>query len=170
MLYFDIRGLEAQAESVDGILSATDPVWEADDVRPLRDGVHVSGRLSGAGHSRVYFTGVLEGMAATECRRCLVPVEVGVCEDVTLLFAEAGLDDADEDDVVLIPAGARELDMRSAVREEWLVAAPAFALCREDCKGLCPTCGIDRNTGTCACVPDSDARWDGLRDARISES
>ncbi len=166
MLCFDIRSLEARAESVEGLLSVADPVWESDDVRPLRDGVHVHGRLSGAGHGRFYFSGTLAGHAIGECRRCLIDVELSVLEDVQLLFAEAGLDEADEDDVVPIPPGARELDMRPAVREEWLLAVPAFALCREDCKGLCPTCGVDRNSVACACVTDLDDRWAGLREVR----
>ena len=166
MLCFDIRSLEARAESVEGLLSVADPVWESDDVRPLREGVFVDGRLSAAGHGRFYFSGTLAGHAVGECRRCLIDVELHVSEAVQLLFAEAGLDESDEDDVVPIPAGARELDMRTAVREEWLLAVPAFALCREDCKGLCPTCGADRNTVACACVTDLDDRWAGLREER----
>ena len=87
-----------------------------------------------------------------------------------MLFAESGLDDADEQDVFPIPAGARELDIRSAVREEWLLAVPAFALCRDDCQGFCATCGADRNTGACHCAPSTDPRWAGLRDLRSSDA
>lgn len=170
MLCFDIRSLEARAENVDGTIAAVDPVWEADDARPLGEGVHVLGRLSGAGHGRFYFTGSLAGQVHSECRRCLAEFELGVSGDVQLLFAEAGLDDAEEDDVVPIPPGARELDLRPALREEWLLAVPAFALCREDCKGLCPTCGTDRNTGACDCAAASDPRWAGLRDLRTPGS
>ena len=170
MLCFDIRSLEAHAESVEGLLSVADPVWKSDDVRPLHEGVQVQGRLSVAGHGRFYFSGTLVGHALGECRRCLVDVQLRVSDEVHLLFAEAGLDEAEEDDVVPIPAGARELDMRTAVREEWLLAVPAFALCRDDCKGLCPTCGADRNTVACACVTDLDDRWAGLREMREPSS
>ncbi len=170
MLFFDIRSLEARAESVDAMLAASDPVWEADDVRPVGDGIHVVGRLSAAGHGRLFFSGSIAGAARSTCRRCLVEVQVSVSEPVQLLFAEAGLDDSDEDDVVLIPAGARELDLRPAIREEWLLAVPGFALCREDCKGLCATCGADRNTDACSCAPAPDARWAGLRDGRTPGS
>ncbi len=170
MLFFDIRSLETRAESVDGTLDVTDPVWEADDVRPVGGGVHVVGRLSAAGHGRFFFSGSLAGTVTSTCRRCLVDVQLAVSEPLQLLFAEAGLDEADEDDVVLIPAGARELDLRPAVREEWLLAVPAFALCRDDCRGLCPTCGADRNTDACNCAPELDARWAGLRDQRTPGS
>ncbi|MBC8087870.1 MAG: DUF177 domain-containing protein [Phycisphaerae bacterium] len=166
MLYFDIRSLEARAENVDGVLDAADPVWEASDTRPEAAGVHVTGRLSVAGHGRFYFSGALEGEAASTCRRCLTDVFVSVQNEVQLLFAESGTDEAEEDDVVPLPPGARVLDLRSAMREEWLLAVPGFALCREDCLGLCITCGTDRNTGACSCVPSIDPRWESLRSNR----
>jgi len=100
----------------------------------------------------------------------LVEVTTSVSSDVTLLFAESGLDEAEEDDVVPIPVGARELDLRPALREEWLLAAPAFALCKDDCLGLCATCGADRNTGACTCAPATDPRWEGLRASRGSDA
>ncbi len=170
MLCFDIRSLEARAESVDGLLDGADPVWEGDDSRPVGDGVRVEGRLSAAGQGRFYFTGMLEGATQTTCRRCLVDVTKSVSGEVQFLFAESGLDEAEEDDVVPIPAGARELDLRPAVREEWLLAVPAFALCKEDCLGLCVTCGADRNTGACTCAPATDPRWEGLRALRESDA
>jgi uncharacterized protein len=170
MLYFDIRSLEARAETVDGVLDSADPVWEPGDVRPEGDGVFVAGRLSVAGQGRFYFSGHVEGSAVCECRRCLTSVSVPVREEVQLLFAEAGMEEADEDDVVPLPPGARVVDLRPAVREEWLLATPGFALCKEDCLGLCPTCGADRNTGACTCAPSVDPRWEGLRAKRDSLS
>jgi uncharacterized protein len=170
MLYFDIRGLEAKAESVDGLLDALDPVWEASDTRPEAPGAHVTGRLSVAGHGRFYFTGRFAGSALSSCRRCLIEVVVPVAEEIQLLFAESGMDEAEEDDVVPLPPGARTLDLRPAVREEWLLAVPGFALCREDCLGLCVTCGADRNTGACQCAPSIDPRWEELRAKRESNT
>lgn len=170
MLCFDIRSLESRAETVDDVLDTSDAVWEADDIHPVSPGVAVQGRLSGAGSGRFYFSGSLHGHAVTSCRRCLNELTVGVSEDVNLLFAEVGEDEAEEDDVFPIPAGARELDLRPAVREEWLLAVPQFALCREECKGLCLTCGADRNAGECACAPVADPRWAVLRDSRGADA
>lgn len=164
MLCFDIRSLEARAESVDGLLEANDPVWEEGDTRPVNAGVHVVGRLSAAGPGRFYLSGRLEGQATATCRRCLTDTHASVAEDVHLLFAESDVDEAEEDDVVPIKAGERELDLRPALREEWLVSVPSYVLCREECLGLCPTCGADRNTTRCDCAPTIDARWAALRD------
>jgi len=36
--------------------------------------------------------------------------------------------------------------------------------CREDCAGLCPQCGADRNLVACGCEPPKDARWERLRE------
>jgi len=155
---------------VDGWLAADDPVWEEGDTRPVGTGVHVAGRLSSAGHGRFFFSGRYDGTVVTECRRCLCDVRSAVGSELQLIFAESSSDEAEEDDVVPLPAGEREVDLAPVVREEWLMAVPGFALCREDCRGLCPSCGSDRNTGNCSCSPSSDPRWEGLRNLRVSES
>ena len=47
-----------------------------------------------------------------------------------------------------------QLDLREAIRQNYVVALPSRALCREDCAGLCPQCGRDLNDGPCDCVPE----------------
>lgn len=166
MLSFDIQALEAGALPVDGALPADDAVWTEGDLRPAGP-LHVVGRLSAAGPGRYYFSGRIEGTVASECRRCLVDTAEAVTLDSHLIFAAAEYDDEnDESDVFVLDPGARSLDLRPAVREEWLLGAPAFQLCREDCKGLCPRCGADLNQGPCDCPPAADARWEALRAAR----
>jgi len=170
MLYFDIRAIESQAQPVDGTLDAGDPVWETGDPLP-QDAVTVAGRLSVAGQGRYYFTGHLSGTTVVSCRRCLSDVTAPVSDDLTALYAEAGLDEADEDDVYPLAGNARTIDLRSAVREAWLLAVPAFVTCHDECQGLCPSCGADRNEVPCACgAGSSDARWDALRALRDPSS
>ncbi|HEX4933960.1 MAG TPA: DUF177 domain-containing protein [Gemmatimonadaceae bacterium] len=151
MLSFDIRTLSQGAVQVEGDLNADDPVWMEGDVRPAT-AVHVTGRVSGAGNGRYYFSGGLTGIAAGECRRCLVPVESPVACDIHVLYADADDENADEPDVYPLGDLGTMLDLRPAIREPWLLEAPTLPLCRPDCKGLCPTCGIDRNTNSCTCV------------------
>ena len=151
MLSFDIRTLSQGAVQVEGDLSADDPVWLEGDARPVSH-VHVTGRLSGAGSGRYYFSGAFTGTAAGECRRCLVPVESAVSGNAHLLYADADDENADEPDVFPIGDSGTILDLRPALREQWLLEAPALPLCRPDCKGFCPTCGADLNAGPCACI------------------
>jgi uncharacterized protein len=44
-----------------------------------------------------------------------------------------------------------EIDLGSFLREVMTLALPLQPLCREDCRGLCPGCGADRNAGSCGC-------------------
>ena len=56
-----------------------------------------------------------------------------------------------------------QIDLVPMVRENLLLDAPLAPLCRPDCAGLCPTCGVDHNDVDCDCAPTSvDPRWDAL--------
>jgi uncharacterized protein len=56
------------------------------------------------------------------------------------------------------------IDLRQLVREQCYLALPMKPLCREDCKGLCPVCGINRNREACSCdTAWVDPRFDALR-------
>ena len=165
MLSFDLRTLESTAARVEAVLPADDPVWEEGDILPVA-GVSVSGRLSVAGAGKFYFSGRIAGTAATSCRRCLEDLQVAVDEEVHLLLVDATSEEADQPDVYLIDVRQHELDVRPAIREEWLLAVPQFAVCSETCQGLCPTCGGNRNIGACACKPAIDPRWSALSSLR----
>jgi len=163
MLSFDIRSLESHAAIVNEELPASDPVWEEDDPKP-ENAVHVTGRLSGAGPGRFYWHGHIEGDVVLECSRCLAEAHAHVQDEAHLIFAERGDEETDDPDVYRLDPRAVELDLRPAIREEWLLAAPSYALCREDCKGLCPRCGADLNARPHACAHnEADPRWDTLR-------
>jgi|SRR5687767_1797642 len=166
MLSFDIRSLESQAAHVDGQLAPDDPVWEAGDARPEKP-IRIEGRLSAAGPSRFYFSGRISGETLIPCRRCLTEVGVKVDEEAHFIFSSEGDDASDDPDVYPFDANAMALDLRPAVREAWLLSAPGFVLCREDCKGICASCGTDLNAGTCDCVPAAiESQWDALRAIR----
>lgn len=168
MLSFNIRELQQHAVAVDGSLAPDDPIWEDGDVRPV-GAVRATGRLSSAGSGRFYWSGRIEGVAHVSCRRCLADAVAPVAEDVHVIFAEDGGVEGEDPDVFRLSARTAVVDLRPAVREQWLLGVPAFPHCREDCKGLCPRCGSDLNAGPCECPPVTDRRWDALRTAR-SES
>lgn len=165
MLVFDLRELSSGAATVDDVLESGDPVWQEHDKIPVA-GVRVTGRLSSAGSGRYYFSGRVAGTVHGECRRCLTDVNVDVQEPAQFVFAEDGADDLEDPDVFVFDPRENGLDLRPAVREQWLLAAPAYVQCREDCRGLCPTCGADLNAGTCSCEPATDSRWAALKTAR----
>ncbi len=162
MLVFDLRDLASAAAAVDDVLPSSDAVWEESDRRPT-DGVQVKGRLSSAGPGRFYFSGRITGTVQDRCRRCLQDVNAAVDERVQLVCAEMGEETTDDPDVFEFDPRTHELDLRPAIREQWLLSAPAFVQCRDDCAGLCASCGADLNAGPCGCPPAVDDRWAVLR-------
>ena len=54
------------------------------------------------------------------------------------------------------------LDLAPLVRDALVLELPMAPLCRDDCAGLCPQCGANRNEGQCGCVAPRDPRWANL--------
>jgi len=59
------------------------------------------------------------------------------------------------------------MDLEDSLREQILLAVPIKTLCRYDCKGLCPTCGANRNEQPCGCDQSKpDPRWAALAELK----
>jgi uncharacterized protein len=91
------------------------------------------------------------------CRRCTTPVEGELRIAVHERFADGSLP---EDE--FYPITDDTIDLGPMVRDAIVLELPMAPLCREDCRGLCPQCGADRNEGDCACVVPTDPRWANL--------
>jgi len=119
----------------------------------------------------------LNGELATRlellCARCLEPVVQDVTRKFDLLYRPLGTDAGNEELSVTVAeaeVGYYQGDgllLEDAIREQVLLAVPLKVVCREDCKGLCSTCGKNRNTEPCSCAPPlGDPRWSALKDLR----
>jgi uncharacterized protein len=121
----------------------------------------------------VELRGELQTKTAIPCSRCLKEVELPIAVNFAERFATAAAwqgeeqHELSEDDLDLgVVDGAVELD--DLVKEEILLALPAQVLCEENCKGICPNCGADRNVAECRCETQQvDARWEKLKDLRF---
>lgn len=67
-----------------------------------------------------------------------------------------------------ISGGLETVDVTPDLREDILLALPAYPVCREDCRGLCPTCGRNLNDGSCSCPPPGSLRWGSLDGLKLS--
>ena len=89
--------------------------------------------------------------------------------------AQDRADDAEEDedaevseeDLDVFPFDGERVDLEPLLREQFVLAVPFAPLCAETCKGLCPQCGIDRNTASCTCEPPIDPRLAALKGLKI---
>ncbi len=109
--------------------------------------------------------GFLTGQVTLPCARCLEPVsfplDVAVEEIFTptidMLTGRAVT--PEEEDRALWIDEHHILDLTEVLRQDVLLDVPMHVLCREDCRGLCPTCGENLNEGLCNCEPEADPRW-----------
>jgi len=143
------RAVEADVEIADLAI---------DDERLAPDTpVHVRVRLE-ALTDGIVVTGSVETAWAGLCRRCAGAAGGRLVSPVDELYQET-VTDPEAFELV-----GGQLDLVPMVREVIVLDVPSAPLCRPDCGGLCPTCGIDRNTGTCTCTADpGDDRWAALQ-------
>ena len=131
--------------------------------------VDVKGKVRLAG-AEVFVNGHIETRAQVECDRCLQRVELPVSADFSLQYITGSeyestqAAELTEDDLSVSVFDGEAIDVDEIVKEQILLAVPTRMLCREDCKGICPDCGIDKNTGDCACgTNEVDPRWAALK-------
>ena len=99
-----------------------------------------------------------KGQFEVLCARCVDPVAVPLEGEFDLLFrpenadAESGERAITEDETEIGYYEESGLLLEDAVREQVLLTLPGRTLCREDCKGLCPHCGANRNVTSCDCA------------------
>lgn len=113
--------------------------------------------------------GNVSAQVGVACARCLVPLTREVSVAVTELFcdpADIPADAADVEPGYEIRDG--HLDLDALLRDALAPTAPRKPLCREECAGLCPQCGVDLNAATCDCTDDEvDSRWAVLENLRL---
>ncbi|MGB5660320.1 MAG: DUF177 domain-containing protein [Thermoanaerobaculia bacterium] len=117
--------------------------------------------------------GRLEYEQTVTCGRCLEPLVLPVESDVRLRLvttapaAAEGEIELTEDDLETVYVEGEEMDTLQLVREQLLLNIPMRSLCSEECLGLCPTCGANRNCESCGCDQvEVDPRWEALKNLR----
>jgi len=167
--------MRIELENLEGGKGDFAHVYNPDELNPVDERVklsaaaEVNGKIRLAGNE-VFVNGHVDTRAQVECDRCLKPVEVPVNADFELEYisgseyessAAAELTEAEMSVSVF---DGKAIDVDEIVKEQILLTVPTRMLCREDCKGICPECGTDRNTGECSCVTsDIDPRWAALK-------
>jgi uncharacterized protein len=108
--------------------------------------------------------GSLEADLTVDCARCLKPTTAGLVAEVVELFSpREAVVDLDEEPDAGYEIDDGHLNLDTLVRDTLIPAIPYRPLCRPDCRGLCATCGTDRNESDCSCEELTvDARWSAL--------
>jgi uncharacterized protein len=118
---------------------------------------------------------VAEGTATAEahtaCARCLCDMTLTVSTDVDGFYVMPGHDtEIPEEQEYELVAENMTIDLEPAVAESLLVDLPFAPVHAEECKGICPVCGVDRNLSDCACeLPVSGSPFEALKGLELPE-
>jgi DUF177 domain-containing protein len=119
----------------------------------------------------VLVSGTVTAPVQGECGRCLRPISDTLSASIQELYAfehSATDETTDEDEVGRLHGDL--IDLEPALRDAVVLALPNHPLCREDCPGLCPDCGVPRDE-----LPSDhdhrqvDPRWAGLSKLTATE-
>lgn len=127
--------------------------------KPFTTPVRVSGSVGN-------YTGIVEIRANADfslelmCDRCAKPIKVSINTPINHTLV-THLNDETNDELLLVSELRFNLD--ELVTEDIFLDMPAKFLCSEDCKGVCPKCGKDLNSGSCGCAKEVDPRLAALQ-------
>jgi uncharacterized protein len=157
-------------------------VYQPEELNPVDERVNlaqpaeIKGKIRRTGDG-VFVNGHVETRAQLECDRCLKPIQLPVSADFALEYiTEADYESSSaaalsEEEMSVSVFDGDSIDVDEIVKEQILLTVPARTLCREDCKGICPECGIDLNTGQCNCAAEKvDPRWAALKSLKNTDN
>jgi uncharacterized protein len=172
MLVIEVRQIPPEGLDVDTALDQGEVHVEGEDSFVLEPGGRLRVRVERGDEDAIHVRGRLDAQLMVECARCLELFSYPVNQDLDLFYLprreqpqgneeedEVGLSDRD---MVVAYYRGDKLDLGEAVREQLFLALPMKRLCGEACRGLCPSCGTNRNVRDCGCPPAPDPRLASL--------
>jgi uncharacterized protein len=175
MLLIDIPRIPPEGFDLDEALEPASLHLVDDADVLLRPGGRLAAHVDLVDGTTMHLRGRLSGTIEIECARCLERYPLALGQELDLFYmprvaaqAEAQEEEVElsDRDVVVGYYDGERLDLGEVLREQVLLALPLKPLCREDCAGLCPRCGRNRNASPCGCAPEEepgDSRREPLR-------
>jgi len=164
-MFIHVQELLTRREPValEGSLDVSGLFHDSRDIKALGP---LEYRLTAQGiDGRITVSGELKCRIRHLCSRCLKPVDMDLAfpyEEYFRVMKEAGPEPDEEDDFV--PVTEDKIDLRPFLEAELVLNLPLAPLCDENCKGICPECGTNRNEQSCACKAERiDPRLEALK-------
>lgn len=115
---------------------------------------------------QLYLKAECKAVGNFTCDRCLEEFEKEVVASYRVMYVtgDRSAEGLKADEVQVITPEANTIDLGEDVRQFIVLVLPQKILCKEECAGLCPTCGTNRNKSSCDCrKEETDSRWEGLK-------
>lgn len=134
---------------------------EIDGFKPFVSPVQVEGTLrSFAASAQLDVT--VRYTYTMPCNRCMTETTTEMQHSISHVLVKRLSEEEDFDDYIVVET--EKLDLDELLYSDILLLLPTKYVCREDCKGLCPTCGKNLNEGACTCTKQqTDPRLEALR-------
>lgn len=171
MLTIIVSRIPPEGMAVNTDLSPGQVHLEGEDSFRLEGG-RLQSHLDRGDDDTVHVRGHLSAEVGLQCGRCLEPFRLPLEQELDLFYLPHRPDQGEEEedevelsdrDMVVAYYRDDTLDLGEVLREQIFLALPLAHVCREDCKGLCRSCGANRNLAACACVPETDSPFASLR-------
>jgi uncharacterized protein len=169
-MFFSVKELELRKVQFDENF----PQGEIEFLDQLRQAtpIHAAGTaelLANTG-GQIRVRGSLSVVMECQCDRCLEDTSFSIASDFDMFYRPVA-DIAVEEEVRINALDAEigfyehgGVELGDVLREHVLLSLPMQRVCREDCKGICPVCGRNRNQVSCGCQPHmADDRWSALK-------
>jgi uncharacterized protein len=176
VLFLSVQELEVRKLRFDEDFPAGEIDYDGDRVRQAGL-LHAEGEAELLNNTlgEIRIRGRLKVDLELACDRCLEPVRHPMDTDFDLYYRpqpkgplphEAALDEG-EAEIGYYENGG--IQLTEVLREHVLLSLPMHSICAEECAGICPVCGANRNTTDCRCEQQNpDDRWAALRELRGS--
>lgn len=159
--FVDLKGLAHEKVSFQGSFEPGGVDFAGDNIRQVAP-LDWSASAERAG-GEIRIVGSLKTIVELACSRCLEPARYDISKPFDLFFRQRDEAMFDEDDEIELDDKdtrtafftGTQLAIGDILHEQVLLALPMKALCRVDCKGLCPTCGTNLNSSACNCPTES---------------
>ena len=116
---------------------------------------------------QVFLDARIQAEGSFFCDRCLDNFHQELNTLYSMVYiqgARSTIDLNKEEEIQILTADMNYIDLDDDVRQYILLTIPQKLLCRDDCQGFCPTCGVNKNIASCVCSPPAvDSRWDALK-------
>jgi uncharacterized protein len=170
-MFLSIKEMELRKVRFDETFAPGELDFQDEEIRQAGP-LHVRGtaELLANTDGEVRVQGNLDVQMETECDRCLSRARFPLNTGFDLFYRPMAYIAREEE--VEIDEGEAELgfyegggmELEDILREQVLLLMPMQRVCREDCKGICPTCGANRNETPCDCKSElADDRWGALQ-------
>ena len=101
------------------------------------------------------------------CDRCLEDIDRKLDISYSVVYIQSSRSTVDvkkEEEIQVLDSDTNYIDLDDDVRQYILLALPQKVLCKEECLGICPSCGSNRNNSHCSCqIEIIDTRWEALK-------